>query len=150
MPTNRNTTLSFSSECTSCRGKITTHRVTSCCQCGGNWNFWHVRLNEIIFCARLLEKNVSFQKILSLWLFSMKFAWGEKAWVSETFRVLYAEFNSSEYFEKAVTIYKRTRILCRGIWFNQLKNLGNSCPEHFDYSIQKRFISISYEDMPIG
>ena len=56
--------LSFSSECTSCRGKITAHGVTSCCQCGDNWNFWHVRLNEIIFCARLLEKNVSFQKIL--------------------------------------------------------------------------------------
>lgn len=28
--------LSFSSECTSCRGKITAHGVTSCCQCGDN------------------------------------------------------------------------------------------------------------------
>ena len=31
-----------------------------------------------------------------------------------------------------------------------MKNLGNSFPAHFDYSVQKWFMSLSYKDIPVG
>lgn len=71
--------------------------------------------------------------------------------MSETFKmvktylkILYSECNSSEYFEKRINISKNIGF-CLVDLIKSVKNLDNSCSEHFDYSIQKGFISVSYK-----